>query len=380
MPGLNVGGEDSAAPQLNRPNRSKQFGIGSLLTVTAMYAFLFGGWRAESLDPVEFAVITGAFTAILIGRFLLFGGRRPLTASVIVGVCLAQVLCTWVLLFGFDNSFRSLFFVTFEYVGLAIVGAGLGLLTGCAMGFFYLVARAVSWGLSLIVHLADRRSGGRANGVKEANGPCPLPLHMAVVTRLGSSVPVCFRRRPSRTFIVLVAATIAITIFRRRPLLIAFHRSAMESSLAACTSNKSLPPMFRMFHHNCAYPEYNDYAFGAYQNSRDRLAELGYLVRREFSFENVSPGSRAGNLIFKRALAAFPLNQHTRSPCFEPEQPFHLRIWDRPSQIPLWEQFVKTQDVPMVDIEPEAEQDGTADTEKSEEEHAPPPADSATTF
>jgi hypothetical protein len=374
MPGLIVGGEDAVAPQSNRPNRRKQISLGSLFKVTATYALLFGGLQSLSFDPVEFGVIITGFTAILIGRSLLFRGRRPLIATALVGICLSQCACTWLLLELFNDSVSTLLFVAFEYVGFAIWGAALGLLTGCAIGSFHLVARPVSWALSRIANRADQSSSEPANRARGSNGPSPRPPRTAIATWLRNATPITFRRRPSRTLVVLAAVAIAITIFCKRPLQIAFHRYIVHSVMTKGNYNKNFLPMFSLFRDHFANPEYGDGALGAYHRSRDRLVELGYLVHREFIFEHVTCEPSAMNLVFKRAVAAFPFNGHTSSVCLDLKQPMHLYVWDRPSQIPLWEEFVRTQDVPMADIEPETEQDRTPDEEKPQEDNALPPA------
>ena len=100
--------------------QTRQFGIGSLLTVTLMYALLFGRLRSLTLNPVVFGVMTAGFTMILIGRLMLFGGRRPLTASVIVGVCIGVICCTLALLGLFSGFVPTPFSIAFEYVGFVL--------------------------------------------------------------------------------------------------------------------------------------------------------------------------------------------------------------------------------------------------------------------
>jgi len=71
------------------PNvRPLQFGISTLLAVTTMYAVLFGVLRVLSFPPVLFAETTIFLTAIGLGQRFLFGGRRPIMVSIVIGTCL----------------------------------------------------------------------------------------------------------------------------------------------------------------------------------------------------------------------------------------------------------------------------------------------------
>ena len=64
-----------------------QFGISTLLVITAMYAVLFATLRAFRAPPSVFVVVALFFTAVGLGRRFLFKGRRPARASMIVGGC-----------------------------------------------------------------------------------------------------------------------------------------------------------------------------------------------------------------------------------------------------------------------------------------------------
>ena len=66
------------------PNR---FGVGTLLIFSTMYAVLFALWRIVEGPPTFLVYVTIFFSAIGLGQMLLFKGRRPRKASVIVGAC-----------------------------------------------------------------------------------------------------------------------------------------------------------------------------------------------------------------------------------------------------------------------------------------------------
>ena len=74
-------------PPLTKPRRPFQFGIGTLLVVTTMYAVLFAILRACNAPPLTFVAVTLFFTAVGFGQRFLFEGRRPGRASMIVGAC-----------------------------------------------------------------------------------------------------------------------------------------------------------------------------------------------------------------------------------------------------------------------------------------------------
>ena len=70
-----------------RSRAAFQFGIGTLLVVTTMYAVLFAILRACNAPPLTFVAVTLFFTAVGFGQRFLFEGRRPGQASMIVGAC-----------------------------------------------------------------------------------------------------------------------------------------------------------------------------------------------------------------------------------------------------------------------------------------------------
>ncbi len=65
----------------------RQFGIGTLLVITAMYAVLFGVLRSVGPPPVAFGVVALFFTLVGLGQAILFKGMEPRLASMIVGAC-----------------------------------------------------------------------------------------------------------------------------------------------------------------------------------------------------------------------------------------------------------------------------------------------------
>jgi hypothetical protein len=84
-------------PQVITPEYGvpRQFGVGALLLITAMYAVLFAILRASRSSPSEYLGIGLFFFAIGLGQMFLFEGQRPRRASVIVGACF-PVVC-WII-------------------------------------------------------------------------------------------------------------------------------------------------------------------------------------------------------------------------------------------------------------------------------------------
>jgi hypothetical protein len=66
----------------------RRFGVGTLLIITTAYAVLFAVMRALEFPPAAFVLVSLFFTAVGLGQMLLFKGRQPRKASVIVGACL----------------------------------------------------------------------------------------------------------------------------------------------------------------------------------------------------------------------------------------------------------------------------------------------------
>ncbi|MHB0960102.1 MAG: alpha/beta fold hydrolase [Pirellulaceae bacterium] len=62
-----------------------RFGVGTLLVISTMYAVLFALWRFGGGSPKALVWVTLFFTAVGLGQMLMFKGRQPRKASVIVG-------------------------------------------------------------------------------------------------------------------------------------------------------------------------------------------------------------------------------------------------------------------------------------------------------
>ena len=116
----------------------RQFGVGMLLVVTAVYAVLFAILRASKAPPGAFVVV-GLFPFLIgLGQMLLFKGKRPRRASMIVGACIAAVL--WITgEFVITNNQPALTDIVGEAICGAIGGAFYGYVVGVLIAGVFLV-------------------------------------------------------------------------------------------------------------------------------------------------------------------------------------------------------------------------------------------------
>ena len=117
-----------------------QFGISTLLVITAMYAVLFAALRACHASPSVFTVIALFFTAVGLGRRFLFKGRRPARASMIAGACFfVGLYIIYRLAFGQAYLYHP--FAPFDPLEGAFFGAILGYLVGLLIAGAFLLIR-----------------------------------------------------------------------------------------------------------------------------------------------------------------------------------------------------------------------------------------------
>ncbi|MCE5267175.1 MAG: hypothetical protein LLG00_04760 [Planctomycetaceae bacterium] len=64
----------------------RRFSIGAAMMLTAIFAILFGILRASDAPPVVFFVTLVFVAAIAMCQALLFGGKNPRKASILVGI------------------------------------------------------------------------------------------------------------------------------------------------------------------------------------------------------------------------------------------------------------------------------------------------------
>lgn len=140
-----------AAFRASRPERPKprveagvprQFGIGTLLVIAAMYAVLFAVLRALRAPVPATFLFGGFFTVIGLGQMLLFGGRHPRRASIVTGAVTMPllVLGTMALEAIRGHAHGDMFCV---FLGAAIYGAFMGYLAGMLIASVFLAGRGL---------------------------------------------------------------------------------------------------------------------------------------------------------------------------------------------------------------------------------------------
>ncbi len=128
----------------------RRFGVGSLLIVTAAFAMFLGAMQALHVDPIAMGLVAAYVAVVGIGQAVLFGGKAPRRASVLVGILFLLVV-------GLANMVHAVVTnrpflgddIFIEFAGtvfLSIVyGAPFGYIAGTlAAGVFLIIERV--WG------------------------------------------------------------------------------------------------------------------------------------------------------------------------------------------------------------------------------------------
>jgi hypothetical protein len=117
----------------------RRFDLSTIFVVTLAYSLLFGLMNIASFPPAASLSIGGYITLIAVSQAVLFQGKRPRTASIIVGSLIfgAAALAFW-----FANGQRIYPAAVFAIVGGYTVAAGtmLGYLSGTIVGGIFLIA------------------------------------------------------------------------------------------------------------------------------------------------------------------------------------------------------------------------------------------------
>jgi hypothetical protein len=133
-----------------------QFGIGTLLVITTMYAVLFASLRVLHAPPSVFVVIALLFTVVGLGQTFLYKGQRPRRASMIAGACFFVGLYV-IYRVAFGDEYLYHFFAPFDPVEGAFFGAIYGYVAGLLIsGAFLVVDKA-------------KRLQGRSKGIDRAD-------------------------------------------------------------------------------------------------------------------------------------------------------------------------------------------------------------------
>lgn len=82
----------------------RQFGIGHLFIIMTMYALLFSALQTLGCPPAAVVLYTLFLTAVGLGQALLYKGRRPLRASMIMGACFSVGVGVVCMIFGLASG------------------------------------------------------------------------------------------------------------------------------------------------------------------------------------------------------------------------------------------------------------------------------------
>jgi hypothetical protein len=139
----------SARPKVYSAPR--RFDLATIFIVTIVYSLLFAGMSLLQFPPFVSLAVAGFITFVGIGQALLFGGKRPRTASLIVGTFIYTLtgLVIWI-------SYGSRMYATSAFLfggTFAIIGgAVLGYLAGACVGAVFMLAEFLRCGLGWTAH------------------------------------------------------------------------------------------------------------------------------------------------------------------------------------------------------------------------------------
>jgi putative addiction module component (TIGR02574 family) len=117
----------------------RRFDLATIFIVTVAYSLLFGGMTLLQFPPVASLAVAGFITFVGIGQAILFGGKKPRAASIIVGTVIygLSMLVYWIIL-GPRMYAASELLVAGT---LLIIGGGiLGYLAGACVGAVFMLA------------------------------------------------------------------------------------------------------------------------------------------------------------------------------------------------------------------------------------------------
>jgi hypothetical protein len=131
-----------ARPPAKVYSAPRRFDLATIFVVTLAYSLLLGAMSAMTFPPVASLFVAGFVSLVGIGQAVLFGGARPRTSSVLVGIVLyvCAMLGVWIL--GGQRMYPTelmLIMASYSLVG----GAILGYLAGALVGGVFLVAEKI---------------------------------------------------------------------------------------------------------------------------------------------------------------------------------------------------------------------------------------------
>jgi putative addiction module component (TIGR02574 family) len=120
----------------------RRFDLSMIFVVTSVYAVLLAGMSALQFPPAASLAVAGFITFVGIGQAMLFGGRRPRTASLVVGAVLYAVPMLIIWLMSGPRIYPGAL-ILLSGTSAIIGGAILGYLAGVMVGGVFLLADIV---------------------------------------------------------------------------------------------------------------------------------------------------------------------------------------------------------------------------------------------
>jgi len=133
----------------------RRYDLATLMAVTLAYALLFGAMRLLQAPPALIGFVSLFITLVGLGQALLFRGRRPRAASIVVGVLSLEAWLAWLLIQAYAETRppgEVIFFFAFMAIFFVFLGTLLGYIAGTVIAGVFLVA-------DLIRQLLRRMSG-----------------------------------------------------------------------------------------------------------------------------------------------------------------------------------------------------------------------------
>ena len=120
----------------------RRFGVGVLMILMTAFAVLFAGMQTFHARPEVFVIVAVLFTAVTLGQILLFQGKKPRQASLLVGAAIFPLEIFGLMLWTSRDTRDSLEFAIVFSLGVLIIsipgGTLFGYLAGCVMaGIFF---------------------------------------------------------------------------------------------------------------------------------------------------------------------------------------------------------------------------------------------------
>jgi hypothetical protein len=133
----------AASPQSDEPMKiysaPRRFDLATIFVVTSAYAALFAGMTALNFPPIASGAVAGFVTLVGLAQALLFRGRQPRLASVLVGTAIYSLAALAIWLASGQRRYPTALVLlagTYSIIG----GAILGYLSGALIGGVFLIA------------------------------------------------------------------------------------------------------------------------------------------------------------------------------------------------------------------------------------------------